>query len=63
MKSEVKLLQERGMKEKDVREAIERAAARARAVAAYEGKGEITQDAMRKVIEQHAETDKQKGKI
>lgn len=63
MKIKVDLVQDKGMKERDVRDAIERSAARARAIAASQGKGEISQEQMRRVMEQNAEKDRQKGKI
>ena len=62
MKNDVKLIHEKGMKEKEVRENIDRAAAIARDLAAQRGQ-EVSQEKMREVMAGHAEKDKQRGKI
>lgn len=62
MKFDVKLEQGK-MTESEVRAKLEKAAATARNVAAQAGKGDISQDSMRRQMEKHAEADKKEGKI
>lgn len=63
MKIQVKLEQEK-MTERQVRDAMEKAAAMARTVSAQRGQGDaLTQDAARRLMEQNAEKDKKDGKI
>jgi hypothetical protein len=51
------------MSESEVRAKLEKAAATARNIAAQKGKGDVSQDAMRRQMEKHAEQDKKEGKI
>jgi hypothetical protein len=62
VKTDVKFVHDKGMKEKEVRENIERATAVARDIAAQRGK-DIPHEQMRDVMIKHAERDKQRGKI
>lgn len=63
MKIRVKLEQDKGMKEPQVREAIDRAAATARNTEAQKGRGDLSHEKVREQIIKHAEMDRQKGKI
>lgn len=59
----VNLEKEKGQKEREVRDAIERAAANARLVEQQRGGTDRGQDAMRRLMEQNAERDRRRGKI
>jgi hypothetical protein len=63
MKFDVKFEKQKGMKEADVRESIARAAARARDVAAQQGKGDVSQESLRREMEKYAEKDRREGRI
>ncbi len=56
-------LEQGKMSESEVRAKLEKAAATARNIAAQKGKGDVSQDAMRRQMEKHAEQDKKEGKI
>lgn len=62
MKFDVKLEQGK-MTERQVRDAIEKASATARNVAAQQGKGDVSHEKMREHMVRHAEQDHNKGKI
>lgn len=63
MKINVKLEQDRGMRESQVRDAIDRAAARARETDAQRGRKEQSHEAIRSEVAKLAERDRQRGKI
>jgi len=62
MKTKVTLEQGR-MTEKEVREKLDKAAATARDIEAQKGKGDVSHDSLRRLMEQNAERDKKDGKI
>lgn len=62
MKFDVKLEQGK-MTERQVRDAIEKASATARNIAAQKGQGDVSHEEMRKVMIKHAEQDHKKGNI
>lgn len=62
MKFDVKLEQGK-MSERQVREAIEKASATARNIAAQQGKGDVSHEQMREQMIKHAEKDHKEGKI
>lgn len=63
MKHKVELERESGMKERDVRESIERAANMARTISQQRGEGDKGHEAFRRQMIEHAEKDKRKGKL
>jgi hypothetical protein len=62
MKISVKLEQGK-MSERQVREHIDKAAAMARNIEAQKGRGDISQESMRKLMESNADRDRKDGKI
>lgn len=63
MKYKVELESDRGMKEKNVRESIDRAANMARIISQQRGESDKGHDAYRKQMIEHAEKDKRKGRL
>lgn len=63
MKYNIKLESEKGVKEGQMREHIERAAERARIVSQQRGEGDKGHEAFKKQMVQHAEMDKKKGRM
>lgn len=51
------------MSEREAREKIDRAAARATRIEQQRGNGDVSHDKMRRIIEGHAEKDRKDGKI
>jgi hypothetical protein len=62
MKAHVKLEKER-MSEREVRDSIDRAAARARVLEQKKGNGDRSQDELRRKMTENAERDRREGKI
>jgi hypothetical protein len=56
-------LEQGKMSERQVRDAIEKATARARDLAQKQGKGDVSHEKMRETIINHAERDRKDGKI
>lgn len=63
MKYKVEMDRERGMKERDVRDSIEKAANMARVISQQRGEGDKGHEAFRRQMTEHAEKDKRRGKI
>jgi hypothetical protein len=62
MKAKVQLQQEK-MTEREVRDSIARAAAHARAIEQQKGKGDRSQEEVRREMQEYAERDHRRGKI
>jgi len=63
MKYKIEMESEKGMKEKDVRSSIEKAANMAREVGTARGEGDKSFESFRRQMERNAERDKKDGKI
>jgi len=63
MKYKIQMESEKGMKERDVRSSIEKAANMAREVARQRGEGDKSFESFRRQMERNAERDKKDGKI
>lgn len=63
MKYNIKLENDKGMKESEVRSSIDRAAEMARQVSIRRGEGDAGHESFRRKMVEHAEMDKKKGKL
>lgn len=63
MKYKIQMESEKGMKERDVRASIEKAANMAREISRQRGEGDKSFESFRRQMERNAERDKKDGKI